>query len=301
MKNNPLAIVVGVVLLLVFGMLFFMFQVRVTEVAVVTTFGKPTRTITDAGPYAKWPPPIQKVHKFDKRVHNFESKFEQVMTSDGYNLLIMVYAGWRISEPMIFFPRFQGSVKKVEESLEGLVRNAYSGVSGLHPFAHFVSTDPNQMQFPAIEHEMLERIQNDVQSSGYGIRVEFLGIKRLGLPESVTEAVFKQMRAEREVLVSQIKSEGAEQASAIRTSAELTGAKLLAEADAEATRALSLGEAEAAKSYQIFEKNPELAKLLFQLKTLEAFLKENTTLILDRNTSPLELLLPPGLQGTPPK
>lgn len=43
MKRNPLTLVIGLVLILIFGLLLFTFQVRTTEVAVVTTFGKPTR------------------------------------------------------------------------------------------------------------------------------------------------------------------------------------------------------------------------------------------------------------------
>src|SRR5437870_5207661 len=128
MNRNLITIGVGGLLLLIFVLLLFFFQVRQTEVAVVTTFGRATRPIKEAGAYPKLPWPIQKVHKFDNRIHSFEGKFEQVLTADGYNLLIMVYVGWSISEPDKFFPRFNGSIPKAEESLEGLVRNSYSGV-----------------------------------------------------------------------------------------------------------------------------------------------------------------------------
>src|SRR5438552_7207924 len=175
--RNPLTLVIGFVLLLIFLLLLFAFQVRTTEVAVVTTFGRPTRPITQPGPYFKWPWPVQKVHKFDQRIHNFESKFEQVLTSDGYNLLIMVYVGWKIEEPDLFFPRFSGSTARAEESLEGLVRNAYSGVVGKHPFSHFISTDEKELKFAQIEQEMLERVQSDVRTNHYGLEVKFLGIK----------------------------------------------------------------------------------------------------------------------------
>src|SRR4051812_34168377 len=125
MKKNLPTISIGALLLLIFVLLLFVFQVRKTEVAVVTTFGRPTRNIVEPGPYWKWPWPIQLVHKFDNRVHNFEGKFEQVLTSDGNSLLVMVYLGWTISEPTNFFPRFNGSTLKAEQSLEGLLRNAY--------------------------------------------------------------------------------------------------------------------------------------------------------------------------------
>src|SRR6266404_8908499 len=104
--KNPLTLAIGLILVAIFFLLLFGFQVRTTEVAVVTTFGRPTRPITRPGLKIKLPPPIQYVHKFDQRIHNFESKFEQVLTSDGYSLLIMVYTGWKIEDPALFFPRF---------------------------------------------------------------------------------------------------------------------------------------------------------------------------------------------------
>jgi membrane protease subunit HflC len=296
MKRNLLTFLTGAVLLLIFGMLLFTFQVRQTEVAVVTTFGNPTRPITQPGLYFKLPWPVQKVYKFDERIHNFESKFEQLYTADGYNLLILVYVGWNISEPQVFFPRFGGSEKRAEESLEGLVRNAYSGVVGKHPFAHFISTDEQELQFAQIEEEMLKRVQQDARGNNYGIDVKFLGIKKLGLPESVTKLVFERMQSERQVLVSKIKYEGELEAQGIRSAAISTSAKLLADAEAEATRIRGQGDAEAQKYFQVFEQEPVLANFLLSLSGLEAFLKDRTTLILDQDTPPLQLLkgLPPS-------
>ncbi|HEY0454951.1 MAG TPA: protease modulator HflC [Verrucomicrobiae bacterium] len=300
MKKNLTTLMIGGLLLLIFVLLLFLFQVRKTEVAVVTTFGRPGRTITEPGAYVKWPWPIQSVHKFDNRIHNFEGKFEQVLTSDGYNLLVMVYVGWVINEPTNFFPRFNGSVPKAEQSLEGLLRNAYSGVVGKHPLSHFISTDEKELKFLDIEKEMLERVQLDSRSVTNGIEVKFVGIKKLGLPESVTPGVFERMQSERKVAEERIKSEGETEAANIRSSANLQSAKLLADAEATATRTRSQGDAEAAKYYAVFEKNPELASFLLQLTGLESLLKEKTTLILDTTTPPLQLLKEAG-QLTPLK
>jgi membrane protease subunit HflC len=292
MKQNALKLVIGAILLVIFVLLVFVFQVRRSEVAVVTTFGKPTR---DAGPGAhwKWPWPVQKVHKFDQRLHSFESPFEQVLTADGYNLLLAVYVGWRIHDPKVFFPLFGDSTREAEKSLEGLLRNAYSGVVGKHPFAHFISTDEKELQFAAIEQEMLARIQADAQANNYGLEVAFLGIKKLGLPESVTEAVFERMRSERQVQVSKIQFEGERQASEIKYAANLESATMLAEADAEALRTRSQGDSAAASSFEAFKQDPELANFILRLQALEAFLKEKATLVLDTQTSPLELLKGP--------
>ena len=110
MKRNLLTLVVGAVLILIFVLLLFTFQVRISEVAVVTTFGKPTREITEprSAPFFKWPWPIQKVYKFDKRVQTFEDKLTEDLTADGNTLNTMVYVGWRITDPKTFFPKFAG-------------------------------------------------------------------------------------------------------------------------------------------------------------------------------------------------
>ena len=290
MKRNPIIFATGSLLLLIFVLLLFVFQVRQTEVAVVTTFGKATRPITEPGPYWKWPWPVQKVYKFDQRTHVSEGKFEQVLTSDGYSLLISVYVGWKISQPDLFFPRFAGSTNRAEESLEGIVRNAYSGIVGKHPFSHFISTDEKNLKFGEIEQEMLARVQSDAKANNYGIDITFLGIRRLGLPESVTKLVFERMESEREVQVSRIKSDGERQASDIRERANYESSKLLTDAEAQAQKILGEGEKEAARSFEVFKQEPNLAIFLLKLKALEQFLQNRTTLILDQNTSPLDLL-----------
>jgi modulator of FtsH protease HflC len=292
MKRNPVTVVVGALLLLIFVLLLFLFQVRITEVAVVTTFGKVSHT-AQAGPHFRWPWPVQSVHKFDQRIHSFESKFEQVLTADGNNLLVAVYVGWKINDPTIFLTRFNGDVERAQGSLEGLIRNAYSGVVGKHPFGHFISTDAQELKFVEIEREMQARIQADCRALTNGLDIAFLGIKRLGLPESVTKLVFERMQSEREVKVSQIQGEGTTQSSGIRTRADYESEKLLAEADAQATRILGEGEKEAARSFEVFKQEPELAIFLLNLKALDQFLQSRSTLILDENTAPLHLLKSP--------
>src|SRR6266404_8263356 len=124
MKRNPLTLVIGALLLLIVAMLLFFFQVRKSEVAVVTTFGKPTRPITEPGAYFKWPWPIQNVYRFDQRVQNFEDRLTEGLTRDSFNLLTSVYVGWKITEPQAFFAKFAaGSVPEAEKVLEGLLRS----------------------------------------------------------------------------------------------------------------------------------------------------------------------------------
>src|SRR5579863_9972190 len=198
MKRNPLTITIGALLVVVFGVLLFFIQVRKSTVVVITTFGKPTRTLPEPGLYLKWPWPIQQAYTFDQRIQNFEDKFDEALTEDSYNLLTLVYVGWKIKDPQAFFPKFaNGSIPEAEKAMEGVVRSAKSAVIGKHPLSDFVSTDQKQLKFEAIESEILTIIQDQVNKKDYGIELDYLGIKKLGFPESVTQEVFKRMTSER--------------------------------------------------------------------------------------------------------
>ena len=72
----------------------------------------------------------------------------------------------------------------------------------------FLSTGGEGNKFVEIEKEILAAVQAQVQANNYGLEVEFLGIKKLGLPESVTQSVFERMTSERQVLVSKSQYEG---------------------------------------------------------------------------------------------
>jgi membrane protease subunit HflC len=292
MKRNPLIIAIGVLLILIVGLLLFVFQVRTSEVVVITTFGNPTRYVQEAGPHLKWPWPIQSVHRFDQRVQNFEDKFTEGLTRDSFNLLASVYVGWKITDPKAFFPKFAGTsepIKEAEKVLDRMLSSAKVAVIGSHPLADFLSPGGQGNQFIAIEQEILKLIQTQAKALDYGLEVRFLGIKKLGLPEKVTTSVFERMQSERKVLADKSQYEGEAEAEKIRSEANRRSAELLASAEAQATEIRGKGEADAAQYLTVFQKNPELANFIFRLTALENALKERSTLVLDQNTQPFDL------------
>lgn len=305
MKSNSLTLLISAVVVLVFASLLFCFQVRQTEIALVTTFGKPTRSINvdpekpEPGLYFKWPWPIQKVQSFDKRVQNFEGKFEETLTQDRYPLLVSVYAGWTISDPALFRERFGGSVARAEAEFDGLIRNAKNSVVGKHTFANFISTDESQLQFTEIEKE-IRAAALPAAKQNYGMDINFLGIKRIGLPESITQKVFDRMKAERQRYVQKLQADGDAQAANITSEANLQRDKLLATARADANKIQGEAEKEAAESLKVLEQKPDLAIFLIKIKALEDSMKERTTLVLDQRTPPFDLLDAGGKNNAKP-
>jgi membrane protease subunit HflC len=291
MKKNLITIVIAAVLVVIFALLLFTFQVRQSEVAVLTTFGKPAaNNIDQPNLYFKWPWPIQQVYRFDQRVQNFEDKYSENLTADNTMLLTSVYVGWRISDAKEFFPKFAGgSVEAAQRQLETMLRSAKAAVIGKHNLSDFVNAGPKQLKLEAIEDEIKAAVQEQLATQNYGISIDFLGVKKLGLPESVTQTVFDRMKSERQVLISEAQFQGEAEATKIKSAAERQAADVLANAQAEATRIEGAGVAEAAKTLGVFQQNPELAIFQLQLEALKNSLNQKSTLIFDERTPPFSL------------
>lgn len=290
MKKSLATFVIAAVLVVIFVLLLFTFQVRQSEVAVVTTFGKPTSDITEPGLYFKWPWPVQQVYKFDQRVQTFEDKFSERPTADSALLLSSVYVGWKISDAKAFFPKFPGgSVAAAQRQLEDIVGSAKAAVVGNHNLADFVNANPRDLKFDQIEAEIKDAVQAKLATNNYGIEVEFLGLHKLGLPENVTQAVFDRMKSERNKYISEAQFKGEEEAAKIKSEAEREASDTINNAKAVATRIEGEGEAEAVKSLKVFQQNPDLAVFQLRLAALKQSLNQKSTLILDERTPPFDL------------
>jgi membrane protease subunit HflC len=291
MKRNLITIVIAAVLVVIFVLLLFTFQVRQSEVAVLTTFGKPAdKNIDQPNLYFKWPWPIQNVYRFDQRVQNFEDKFSENLTADNTMLLTSVYVGWRISDAKEFFPKFKdGSVLAAQSQLENMLRSAKAAVIGRHNLSDFVNADSSQVKLEQIENEIKATVQKELAAQDYGMSIEFLGIKKLGLPESVTQTVFDRMKSDRTKLINEAQYNGEAEATKIKSAAERQAADLVANAQAAATRIEGEGVAEAAKTLSVFQQDPDLAIFQSQLETLKNSLNQKASLIFDERTPPFTL------------
>ena len=299
MKKNLITVLIAAVLVVIFALLLFTFQVRQSEVAVLTTFGKPAdKNIDQPNLYLKWPWPVQQVYRFDQRTQIFEDKFSENYTHDSITLLTSVYVGWRISDAKEFFPKFAGgSVVLAQQKLEQLLRSAKAAVIGANNLSDFVNADPAQLKLEAMENEIKARVQNELAAHNYGMSIEFLGIKKLGLPTDVTTAVFDRMKSERTKLISKAQNEGIRDATIITSGAERQAADVIANAQAAATRIEGEGVAEAAKTLSVFQQNPELAIFQLKLEALKSSMNQKSTLFFDETKPPFDIFR--NLPGNP--
>jgi len=294
MKNIAIPILVAAIFL-VMVVYLVTFQVRETESAFVTRFGKPVREVTKPGLYAKWPTPIEQVHKFDSRMRVLEAELGETTTSGTVPIIVNTYVVWRVAQPL----KFLNAVKTIENAelkLRNQINDSQNRVIGQHAFGEFVNSDPERIKFDQIQQEMLADLKGPALKD-YGIEIKTLGIKQLKISADVTKQVFERMKAERQRRTDRTTSEGEAEAARIRAEANKKRDILLAAAEAKAKNIRGQGDEEAAKYYKLLEADPQLAIFLRNLDALLAILKEKATVVIPADADPFKLLTKmPSLQ-----
>ena len=289
MKNLVITLFI-VIVIAILGMYFASFQVRETQVALKVRLGSATQEseIKKPGWYARFPAPIDKIYKFDSRMRVFESDDTETTTKGAVPIIVKTYVVWNIAEPLEFFNAL-GSVNEARNQLISQLSNTQNRIIGKHNFSEFVNSDPEKIQFKAIEEEMLQDLRNAVEGT-YGIRIKTLGIKQLKVSQDVTKDVFERMKAERNRRTEATIAQGKAQATKIKTDAESKKTQILAAAQARAKTIRGQGDAEAAQYYKMLEADPELAMFLRDIDALKSILEKRSTVVLSADTQPFELL-----------
>jgi membrane protease subunit HflC len=161
-------------------------------------------------------------------------------------------------------------------------------VIGRYDFDQLVNTIPEKMQLDQVISELRSGIASFAETE-YGLRIETVGIKSLGIPEKTSENVFERMINERKVVAERYRQEGKRISEQIKAEADKQRELLLADAEAKSKRIRAEGDAEAASHYAAFRKDPQLAAFLRKLDALRKIMSTRTTLILDTDSVPFDL------------
>lgn len=266
------------------------YQAPLTENMVVLRFGRPVvGRDTSPGLHFKWP--FETVWRVDNRIHCTDGAagvVEEVFTKDEKNIVVTVYVCWRVSDSV----RFLQSVKTIdaaERQLTTLLRSYKNGVFGRYEFGELINIDASRVRLVNIEAEIHAAVEQEAMKL-YGVEITDVGIKHIGFPESVTMKILERMKAEREAEAQQVVAEGEAISMKIRAEADKQRESLLAAADGNAKKIRATADAETADYYAVFQQNPELAEFLRKREALRKTLSQKTTLILDTDTVPFDLL-----------
>jgi len=275
----------AVIALLILWATFF--SVRETEFVLITQFGRPIRTTTEAGLHAKWF--FQTAIFFDRRLRVYNPRPSEFLTRDKKNIVIENYVAWKIKDPQRFVQTV-GDPIAAEMRLHDIIWSGLSAALGTHDLDSIVSVSPDKIQAAHMLDD-LTALTDRAALEQYGINVVDVRIKRLNLPEQNKQSVYARMRAERERIARQYRAEGEEQALSIRADADRQREEILSVAYKQAEKTKGEGDAESTRIYgQAYSRNPKLYKLLRTLEAYKKILDDKTTAILSSDSELLRIL-----------
>ena len=286
----------GLIVAGIFIIAVFTYQVKSTEWSVVITLGDITSLDSQgkfvdrgAGLFPKWPWPIQKIEKFDRRNRCFSGsigKLEETLTNDKKNVIIGIFMVYRITDPLQFFKSVI-NVQNAEDQLNSFMRTSKNAVIGRYRFDQIVNSDSSKVKLSQIENEIRKEIAASAEK--IGILVDVAGINSIQLPEKIAEKVFNRMITERAKAAEDYRSDGRKQADIIKAEADRKKSQILSDAEAQAKTIRAEGDAKAAEYYAVFSQDPGLAVFLRKIDSLRKIMKTKTTLILDTKSEPFDL------------
>ena len=282
--KNSFTILMGAVITAALLSYMFLYQVRYDQVAVRTTFDKADDSSVQTAPGLKFrlPWPIHKVTHYSKRLQLLEDTVEELQTADGKSVIVKTYLTWRIENPLEFYVTLKDPAE-AQRQLSSRLREI-RGLISRYRLDQLVNLDKNAIKLDEIENLAKSLLEKSLAQSGYGLKVESVGIYKIVLPESTTQKVFETMITTRERLSENALQEGQAQASAIRSEAESARERILAFAERRAQTIRSKGDREASKEYQSFAANEDFAVFLRKVEALKKMLDHNTTFVLSADS-----------------
>ena len=274
------------------------FQVDATEYAVVTQFGNPVNVITSPGLYAKLPDPFQSVTRINNQLRVYNLPQTEFLTADKKNIVLEAYATWKVTDTLTFL-KTVNDPQGAETRLADIVSSELGTALGQVELSRLVTVDAAQLKLGDTLLTVTQGAADRTQS--YGFVVTDVRLKLLTFPQANLTSVFQRMKAEREAIARQFRSEGTEESAKIRAGADADKAQILADANQQAAEIRGQADAEAIAIYAAaFGKDPEFYRFIRTLQSYEAFIDGNTTLILPSNSELLQYLNPGNVTVPPP-
>jgi len=139
----------------------------------------------------------------------------------------------------------------------------------------------------------------DEATNGWGVKVTRVEVQKIEPPRDITDAMSRQMKAEREKRAAVLEAEGIKQSQILQAEGKKQSEILKAEGDAQARITRANAEAEAIKLVSNAAETyfKERAEMMRRLEVLNNTLAQNTKYIVPSNSSLVNIL---GLDGAVP-
>ncbi|CAM3782607.1 Modulator of FtsH protease HflC [Vibrio aerogenes CECT 7868] len=304
-------LIIPVIVLVVIVLLMSLFVIPEGKRGIVVRFGRILKDdnvakIYEPGLHFKMPL-FDRVKRLDAKIQTMDGRADRFVTSEKKDVIIDSYVKWRIED----FGRYYlttggGNALTAQALLERKVTDVLRSEIGSREIKQIVSGPRNDNVLPdsadedvvateaakqALEidgqrDQIMEEVLLNTRKSAMkdlGVYIVDFRMKKINLPDEISESIYKRMRAERESVARKHRSQGREKAEIIKAQAELEVATILAEAGKTARVTRGDADAKAAKIYSdAYNKDMEFYTFLRSLKAYEeSFSQKSDILVLD--------------------
>ena len=217
------------------------FIVHERELAIKFKLGEIVESDYEPGIYFQIPI-INNVRKFDSRILTMDTPSERFLTAEKKNVIVNSFVKWKISDPKTFYTATAGDERQAIARMASIINNELKGQIASKTMREVISGE---------RATIMQQVTDNA-----GIKVRDLGVelidvrvKKVELPEEVSNTVYRRMATERQTVAREFRSRGEEKAKQIRANADRQREEILAEAYRKSEQIRGEGDAISAKTY----------------------------------------------------
>ncbi|NNC69147.1 MAG: protease modulator HflC [Gammaproteobacteria bacterium] len=268
-------ILVAIIAIALVGLFSFTYQVDQRETAIKLKFGKVEKANIQPGLHFKIPV-MNMIEKYDNRILTLDVPPTEFPTNEKKYVKVDFFAKWRIKDVERYYLATSGIETKANQRLELILVDGLKNEFGKRTIQEVVSGERAEIM------DVIQ-VQSNEEAKNFGIEVVDVRVSKIDLPDTVSDSVFKNMRAERDRVAKDFRARGREQAEVIRAKADKERTVILANAYNEAEQVRGEGDAKSAEIYaQAFTQDEEFYSFTRSLKAyINTFNSNNDVLIME--------------------
>ena len=268
--------------LVVFGLGFVAiglsaFTVNEREHAIKLQVGEVVQSNYEPGLH--WKIPIyQNVRKFPRRILTISDQPERIFTAERRALQVDFFVKWRIVDPVSFYTSTGGFANIANDRLSEIIKNSIVTEFGKRTVEQAISVERAELM-----RDMLATATTTAQ--GLGVELVDVRVKQVEFPDDVKNAVYREMREERNRVAAELRAGGRETEQQRKSEADKQRTIILADAYRDSQILRGEGDAKAAEIYaNAYSRDPEFYEFYRSIDAYRKSMgKSGDILVLDPN------------------
>lgn len=265
-----------------------LFVIKPNEYGIIKQFGKVVKVIDEEGLKIKMPF-IQSVSKLPKHILFYDVPATEINTFDKKRILVDYYTLWRITDPVDMLETLK-TIDAAEARLSDIMYSSVRNELGKLEYGQIINPADNKRG--NVDLVVQENINSILKSNSNGIEIVDIQMKRIDLPESNEQSVYKRMISERASKAQEYLSQGDAEKTRIMAEADREVAELIAKTSSQAKEIVAEGEKEAARIYNdAYGQDVEFFKLYTTLNSYKTSIDGETVIMIPIDSPYLKYLM----------